>query len=50
MPDTFIARLNELEKGGQEHFIFTDRKGRIIEDAELTGVDKSGNQDPQKPN
>ena len=50
MPYTVISQVNELAKGEPEHFIFTDRKGRIIEDAELTGVDKSGNQDPQKPN
>ena len=43
MPDTVIARINELTIGDPEQFIFTDRKGRIIVDENLTGVDTSGN-------
>ena len=46
VPDTVIARLNELAKGEPEHFIFADRKVHIIGDANLTGVDTSGNQEP----
>ena len=42
--DTFIDRVNELAKGEPEHFICTDQKCRIIGDAELTGLDTSGNQ------
>ena len=45
-PDTVIPRVNELEKREPDHFIFTDRKGRIIGDAELTGVETGGNQEP----
>ena len=45
MPDTAIARVNELAKGEPGHFIFTDRKGHIIVDVELTGVETSGNQE-----
>ena len=44
IPDTAIALVYDLEKGGPEHFIFTDRKGRIIGYYELTGIDTSGNQ------
>ena len=50
MPDTVIARVNDLAKGEPEHFIFTDRKCRIIGYAELTGVDTSGYQEQKKPN
>ena len=48
IPDTIIARVNEIEKGEPETFIFTDCKVRIIGDSELTGVDTSVNQEPQK--
>ena len=48
MTDTIIARLNELEKGEPENCIFTDRKGRIIGDAKITGADTSGNKEPQQ--
>ena len=44
MPYTVIARVNELAKGEPETFMFTDRKGRIIGDAEITGVDTIVNQ------
>ena len=39
MPDTVIARVNEIGKGEPEQLTFTDRKGRPIGDVELTGVD-----------
>ena len=48
MPDTIIARVNELTKGEPEQFVFIDRKGRIIGDAELTGLGRSGNEESQK--
>ena len=48
MPDTVISRVNKPEKGEPENFIFTDQKGRIIGDANITGVDTSGNQEPQQ--
>jgi hypothetical protein len=38
MPDTVITRLETLAKGQPEQLIFTDRKGRAIGNAELTGV------------
>ena len=37
------------KKGDPEHFIFTDRKGRIIGYEELRGVDVSENQEEKKP-
>ena len=46
VPDTVIARLNELAKGEPEHSIFIDQNIHIIGDANLTGVDTSGNQEP----
>ena len=39
MPDSVIKRVNTLGKDQPEHFIFTDRKGRLIGENELTGVD-----------
>ena len=46
IPDTVVSRVNDLEKGEPEHFIFTYQKGRLIVDAELTGMETSGNQEP----
>jgi hypothetical protein len=40
MPDTVIARVNELGKGQPEELVFTDRRGRLIGDVELPGVDE----------
>ena len=39
MPGSVIKRVNTLGKDQREHFIFTDSKGRIIGENELTGVD-----------
>ena len=39
MPDSVIKRVNTLGKYHPEHFIFTDRKGRLIGENKLTGVD-----------
>ena len=39
MPDSFIKRVNTLGKDQPKHFIFTDRKGRLIGENKLTGVD-----------
>ena len=39
MPDTVIARVNEIAKDQPELFTFTDRKGRAIVDVEIPGVD-----------
>ena len=48
MPDTVIARINELAEGGPYYFIFIDRKGYIIVDSDITGVDTSGNQEQKQ--
>jgi Reverse transcriptase (RNA-dependent DNA polymerase) len=39
MPDTVITRVETLAEGQPTEFTFKDRKGRIIGDTELTGVD-----------
>ena len=39
MPDSVIKRVNTLGKDQPENFILTDRKGRLIGENELTGVD-----------
>ena len=39
MPDTVIARVNELGKDQPEQMVFTDRHGRLIGDVEIPGVD-----------
>ena len=39
MPDTVIARVNELGKDQPKHLTFLDRKGRVIGDVEPPGVD-----------
>ena len=39
MPDTVIARVNELGKDQPEQMAFTDRHGRLIGDVEILGVD-----------
>jgi hypothetical protein len=49
MPDTVIARVNELGKNEPEQFVFTDRSGRLIGDIELPGVDGDTNETPQEP-
>ena len=40
MPQTVIDRVNKLGKDQPEHFIFTDRKGRLIGDIELPSSDE----------
>ena len=39
MPDSVIKRVNTLGKDQPQHFIFTDRKCRLIGENELSGVD-----------
>jgi hypothetical protein len=39
MPDTVIARVNELAKNQPEQLMFTDRHGRPIGDVKIPGVD-----------
>ena len=39
MPDTVIARVNHLGKGEPKELVFKDRKGRVIGDVELPGVE-----------
>ena len=39
MPSSVIARVNRLGKDQPELLLFTDRKGRLIEKADPTGVD-----------
>jgi hypothetical protein len=39
MPDTVIARVNELGSDQPKQLIFTDRHGRLIGDVETPGVD-----------
>ena len=43
MPDTVISRLNELACNKPNRFIFTERRGSPIGDADITGVDKDTN-------
>ena len=45
MPATVIARVEALAKGQPEDHVFADRKGRIIGDVEIPGVD-GGQQAP----
>ena len=45
MPDSVIARVNELGKDQPELLTFTDRQGRPIGDVDLTGV--AGEEEPQ---
>ena len=40
MPDTFIARVNELDCNEPHQFIFTYRRGSPIGDIDITGVDR----------
>ena len=46
MPDTVIARVNELGKDQPEQFAFTDRNGQLIGDVKIPGVD--GDEDGMK--
>ena len=39
MPDSVIKRVNTLGKDQLKHFIFTYKKGRLIGENDLTGVD-----------
>ena len=39
MPDTVITRVNALGSDQPEKCIFTDRRGRPIDDVEISGVD-----------
>ena len=39
IPSSVIARVNRLGKDQPELLIFTDKKGRLIGEAEPTGVD-----------
>ena len=39
MPSSAIARVNRLGKDQPKLLLFTDRKGRLIGEAEPTGVD-----------
>ena len=39
MPDSVIARVNKLAKDQPEDLIFTNKKGELIGDVEVTGVD-----------
>jgi hypothetical protein len=48
MPDTVIARVNELGRDEPEQFVFTDRSGRQIGDIELPGVDGDENETPHE--
>ena len=45
MPQTVIKRVEDLAHGEPEHFVFTDRKGRLIGEIEITGVDNENNAD-----
>ena len=47
MPDIVIKRIEEMAKGQPEDLIFTDRKGRLIADDEIPGVDGDETEDPQ---
>ena len=47
MPDTVVARVNELGKNEPEQFVFADRSSRLIGDNELPGVDGDENETPQ---
>ena len=47
MPDIVIKRIEEMAKGQPEDLIFTDRKGRLIADNEIPGVDGDEIEDPQ---
>ena len=50
MPDTVIARVNELGCGQAEELTFIDRKNRPVGDVPLPGVDSitgvDGDQNP----
>ena len=48
MPDTVIDRVNALGKNQPELLTFTDRKGRLIGDVELTGVDGDESEAPRE--
>ena len=48
MPDTVTVRVNDLEKGEPGHFILKESKRCIIGDADITGVETSGNKEPQQ--
>ena len=39
MPDTVINRVNELGANQPEQLVFTDRRGRVIGDVQIPGVD-----------
>ena len=54
MPDTAIARVNNIAYNEPNQFIFTNYRGRPIGDIEITGVDRDAgdsnkNQAPQDP-
>ena len=45
MSDTVIDRVNKLGHDQPELLVFTDRKGHLIGDVELTGVDRDEDED-----
>jgi hypothetical protein len=47
MPDTVIARVNALGKNQPEQLVFADRKGQLLGDVELPGVD--GDEETETP-
>ena len=47
MPDIVIKRIKAMAQGQPEDLIFTDRKGRLIADDEIPGVDGDETEDPQ---
>jgi hypothetical protein len=49
MPDTVIARVNTLGRDQPEQLIFTDRRGRLIGDVEVPGVDFETDDDAELP-
>ena len=40
-PNTGIARVNHLSKGEPKELVFKDRKGHVIGDVELPGVERA---------
>jgi hypothetical protein len=50
MPDIVIKRIKEMAKGQPEDLIFTDRKGQLIADDEIPGVDGDENEHPKTTN
>jgi hypothetical protein len=49
MPDLVIDRVNTLDRGQPQHIIFTDIHGRLIGDADITGVDDQEEDDDHLP-